>query len=124
MNLLTCSEKIEKIFEKYFQKNVSLCIKDEVLKRGKFLLIRNQVIGNNYYYEMIIERSRKLDVVKIPYPFNIEEHDKDDLIFLDYRLSSLFVPKDHIDDLDKFIENYNIKNTNKFFDNILEMRFE
>jgi hypothetical protein len=121
---LTCSEKIEKVFEKYFQKTISLCIKDEVLKKGKFLLIRNQVIGNNYYYDIVIEKSKKLDTVKIPYPFNLEEYETDNIIFLDYRLSSLFNNIDYKQDLEKWIKNSDIKNTNKFFHNILEIRFE
>lgn len=125
MNLLTCSEKTEKIFEKYFQKTIYLSIKNEVLKKGKFLLIRNYILNNNYYFEIVVERLKKLDTIKIPYPFNIEEYEKDNLIFLDYRINC-FVNnnKDIKNVLEKWIQEVDIKNTNKFFDNILEIKFE
>lgn len=125
MNWLTCSEKTEKLFEKYFQKTICLCVKNEILKKGKFLLIRNQVIGNNYYYDIVIERSKKLDVVKIPYPFDIEEHEDENIIFLDYRISCLFNKNKNLELLlNEWIKEVDIKSTNKFFDNILEIRFE
>lgn len=125
MNWLSCSEKMEKLFEKYFQKTISLCIKDEILKKGKFLLIRNQIIDNNYYYEIVIERAKKLDTVKLPYPFYIEEHEDDNILFLDYRITTLFNKDKNLELLlNKWIQEMQIKNTNKFFDNILEIRFE
>lgn len=125
MNWLTCSEKTEKLFEKYFQKTIYLCVKNEVLKKGKFLLIRNQIIGNNYYYELVIERAKKIDTVKIPYPFNVEEYEQDETLFLDYRISCLFNNNKHLEKLlNEWIKEVDIKNTNKFFDNILEIKFE
>jgi len=123
---LTSSEKIEKVFEKYFQKTICLSIKDEQIKKGKFLLIKNCIIGNNYYFELTIERVKKLDTVRIPYPFEIEEYTEDNLLFLDYRLSSLFKNNK------KLLNEMNIwcnikidpKSSNKMFNNILEIKFE
>jgi hypothetical protein len=123
---LTTSEKIEKVFEKYFQKNISLTIKDEQIKRGKFLLIKNCIIGNNYYFELTIERVKKLDLVRIPYPFEIEEYPEDNLLFLDYRLSSLFKNnKKLLNEMNQWCNTEaDLKASNKMFNNILEVKFE
>jgi len=123
---LTTSEKIEKVFEKYFQKNICLSIKDETIKKGKFLLIKNCIIGNNYYFELTIERVKKLDLVRIPYPFGLEEYPEDNLLFLDYRLSSLFKNnKKLLAEMSHWCNTKtDSKTTNKMFDNILEIKFE
>ena len=123
---LTSSERLEKIFEKYFQKTISLSIKDEQIKKGKFLLIKNCIIGNNYFYELTIERVKKLDLVRIPYPFEIEEHPEDNLLFLDYRLSSLFRNnKKLLNEMTQWCETKtDLKSANKMFNNILEIKFE
>jgi len=123
---LTSSERLEKIFEKYFQKTISLSIKDEQIKKGKFLLIKNCIIGNNYFYELTIERVKKLDLVRIPYPFEIEEHPEDNLLFLDYRLSSLFRNnKKLLNEMTQWCETKtDVKSANKMFNSILEIKFE
>lgn len=125
MNFLTSSEQIEKIFEKYFQKGISLNVRGEQLKKGKFLLIKNCIVSNNYYYEFTIERTKKIDVIRIPYPFNLEEYETENLIYMDYRLSSLF--KNNVDtqkEITEWIKKTDIKNPNKLFDSILEIKFE
>jgi len=126
MNFLTSSEKIERIFEKYFQKTISLSIKDEQIKKGKFLLIKNCIIGNNYYFELTIERVKKLDLIRIPYPFDLEEYEEDNLLYLDYRLSSLFKHnKKLLDEMKYWCNNKtDLKTANKMFNNILEIKFE
>lgn len=123
---LTSSEKIEKVFEKYFQKTILLSIKDETIKKGKFLLIKNCIIGNNYYYELTIERVKKLDLVRIPYPFYLEEYPEDNLLFLDYRLSSLFKnDKKLLTEMNQWCSTKtDLKSANKMFNNILEIKFE
>lgn len=125
MDFLTSSEKIERIFEKYFQKTIILSIKDSEIKKGKFLLLKNCVIGNNYFYEFTIERAKKLDVVRIPYPFELDEYQEESLLYLDYRLATLFKHnKKSLEDVSAWVKKIDTKNTHKFFDNILEIRFE
>jgi hypothetical protein len=123
---LTSSEKIEKVFEKYFQKNILLSIKDEQIKKGKFLLIKNCIIGNNYYFELTIERVKKLDLVRIPYPFDLEEYPEDNLLFLDYRISSLFKNnKKLLNEMNQWCNaRTDLKTVNKMFNSILEIKFE
>jgi len=123
---LTSSEKLEKVFEQYFQKTICLSIKDEQIKKGKFLLIKNCIIGNNYFYELTIERVKKLDLVRIPYPFEIEEYPEDNLLFLDYRLSSLFKNnKKMLNEMVHWCETKtDLRTANKMFNNILEIKVE
>ena len=125
MNFLTSSEQLERVFEKYFQKSILLSVRDEQIKRGKFLLIKNCIIGNNYFYELTIERSKKLDLVRIPYPFSVEEHAEDNLIYMDYRLSTLFQNNKHLlEDITAWTNKVDIKNSNRLLDSILEIKFE
>ena len=105
MNLLTSSEKIEGIFDKYFQKNIILYINDEPIKKGKFLLIKNCIISNNFFFEFTIKREKKLDIIRVPYPFKIEEYVEDNLVYMDYRISTLFKNRlEIISSIQKWIE--------------------
>jgi hypothetical protein len=125
MDFLTSSEKIERIFEKYFQKTIILSIKDYEIKKGKFLLLKNCIISNNYFYELTIERAKKLDVVRIPYPFDLDEYEDENLLYMDYRLTTLFKnDKASLDSVSAWVKKIDTKNTHKFFDNILEIKFE
>jgi hypothetical protein len=125
MDFLTSSEKVEKLFEKYFQKVLTLTVNDEQLKKGKFLLIKNCVVGNNFYYELTIEKSKKLDQIKIPYPFFYEEYEEDNLIYMDYRLKTLFKNyPDTLSVINGWKQTIDTKTVSRFFDNILEISFE
>ena len=125
MNFISSSEKIEHMFEKYFQKTVCLTVKNEILKKGKFLLIRNHVVGNNYFFELIIERSKKIDTMKIPYPFAVEEYPDENLVFIDYRISTLCNnDKSLVTGIQNWIKLVDMKTPNKLVDNILEIKFE
>jgi hypothetical protein len=125
MDFLTSSEKVEKLFEKYFQKVLTLTVNNEQLKKGKFLLIRNCIVGNNFYYELTIEKSKKLDQIRIPYPFFYEEYEEDNLIYMDYRLKTLFKNyPDTLADINEWKTTIDTKTVSRFFDNILEISFE
>lgn len=118
------SEKIEKIFEKYFQKNLEIYIKDCLFKQGKFIIIENKVLNNNYYFELLLEKTKKLEIIKIPFPFDIEEHEEDGILYLDYRINTLF-KSSKVDSVGV----YNIINSSgitpsRLFDVILELKFK
>lgn len=121
---ISSSEKIENMFEKYFQKNLEIYIKDSLFKQGKFIIIENKVLNNNYYFELLLEKTKKLEAIKIPFPFYIEEHEEDGILYFDYRISTLLKASS--------IEPscvYNIINnsgiiTSRLFDNILELKFK
>lgn len=123
MSELTSSEKIERILEKYFQQSAELHINGELFKKGKFLLLENKIIHNNFYFDFIVEKTKKVDVLKIPYPFKIEEHD-DGVIYFDYRLSSLFPQNNTLNSIQikNLINNLGTV-PSKLFDAILEIKF-
>ena len=121
---ISSSEKIESIFEKYFQQNLEIYIKDSLFKQGKFIIIENKILNNNYYYELLLERTKKLEVIKIPFPFHIEEHIEDGILYFDYRISTL-LKSTNIDAAGI----YNIINNSgtvpsRLFDTILELKFK
>lgn len=125
MNVMTSSEKIEKLFEKYFQKTVELSVGGEIFKKGKFLLIENKILHNNYYFEFLLEKTKKIDIMKLPFPFNVEEHYDDGIVYFDYRLKT-FLNNSSIEynkKIKSIIDNNKII-PSKLFDNILEIKFE
>lgn len=117
---LSSSEKIEKLFEKYFQKTIELYINGQLYKKGKFLLIDNKIIHHNFFFEFAIEKTKKIDIIKIPYPFKMEEHD-DGVLYFDYRLRNLLdsSQKSKVINILKSIGT----EPSKLFDGILEIKF-
>jgi len=74
----------------------------------------------NFYLVFVINTDKKdKDKIEIPIPFQIEEHPSDNLIYFDYRISTL---QKHFQDAEPYISLYTPKKNlvkNKFFDNIL-----
>lgn len=116
---------LEDILKKYFQKKVSLIIDGEEIKSGTFLLYVLTIYSNNYFIEFHIKTDKKNEVVKVPYPFVSEEHENENLIFFDYRVSTLCKNKKKtIEKLMSCIESIPTHKDNKFFNKILEIKFE
>ena len=115
---------IEDILKNHFQKNIKLLLNDEELKSGKFLLYKLATYSNNFYIEFHIKREKKNDLVKIPYPFKVEEHLDDGLIYFDYRLNTLLNNNTQLTNKIYTLANqYPDSANNKFFDKILEIQF-
>lgn len=113
----------EKMFTKYFQKGIILRIGNDDIKVGKFLLIQNHVIMNNFYFELVIENTKKIVSFKIPYPFAYAEHPEDNIIYLDYRFKTL-TNKSDLKMLMNSISNANESDKpSKFLNSILEIQF-
>lgn len=116
-------EGFEKMFTKYFQKNIVLRIGNDDIKNGKFLLIQNHVITNNFYFELVIENTKKIVSFKIPYPFSYSEYPESDIIYLDYRFNTL-TKNPVLKNLMTNIGNASIiDKPSKFLDSILEIQF-
>ncbi len=113
---------IDKMFEKYFQKKICIKIGDEVIKEGNFLLFRNMLLHQNFFYELHIRRKEKIDILKLPYPFEMEEHVEDQLIYFDYRLHKLLktcdIPKEL---LEKLLTDF--PEPHRMYNNIVEIQF-
>jgi len=115
---------LETILKKYFQKNISLIIDGEELKSGLFMLYALTIYSNNYYIEFHVKRDKKTDIIKIPYPFKAEEYEKDGLLYLDYRISTLCKNNSRlINKIETATRNISSVNDNKFYNKILEIQF-
>lgn len=112
---------IENILSKQFQKNMKLLIKNEEIKTGQFILFRSLLWQNNFFIEFHLKGNKKIDFVKIPYPFSVEEHANDNLIYFDYRLTALSPSKDVRDILRKYKPQDQMA-LNKFYDTVLEIQ--
>lgn len=116
-------EGFEKMFTKYFQKNIILRIGNDDIKIGKFLLIQNHIITNNFYFELVIENTKKIVSFKIPYPFAYDEYPEDNIIYLDYRFKTL-TNKSDLNLLMKNISKiHETDKPSKFLNSILEIQF-
>lgn len=120
----TSSEIIEDLFTKYFQRRISLTINNQVYKKGKFLLIKNNVINNNYFYDLFIERDKKIDCIKVPFPFSYEEYADEGLLYFDYRLKTLFPEKNKYINVGNLVNTISLDNKSKLIDSVLEIQFE
>jgi hypothetical protein len=111
---------VENVLEKQFQKRINLSINNDHIKEGQFILFRSLLLYNNFFLELHIKTSKKIELVKIPYPFKIEDHTDDNLILFDYRLCSLTSDPQLIKIINKFkpVDNVGL---NRFFDSILQI---
>ena len=92
------------------QKNLSFCLNNKAIKRGKLLLFKRF----HYFiqFSLITDKGTK-ETFDVPIPFRIENHMDEGLVYFDYRLASLEV------------ENLPIitdKVSSVYFDKILEIQ--
>jgi len=114
---------IEDMLTKHFQKNVKLFIQNEEFKSGQFILFRSTLWHNNFYIEFHIKGPKKIDLVKIPYPFRVEEHVEDNLLYFDYRLTMLSPSTEIINIINKYKPKDQMA-LNKFYNSVLEIHFQ
>ncbi len=106
---------IESILKKLLQQNIVITLNNKTLKKGKFILFK-QV---HYCIELSLKNQE--DVIKkieLPIPFNVEEWSDDNLIYFDYRISTL--TKNNPDTLN-LIKKLVLDKTSKFYNQILEI---
>ncbi len=115
-------KSLDTILEKYFQKKINILIDGETIKAGQFLLSKNMIVHSNYYYELHIKRNNKIDSIKIPYPFEIEEYPDESLLYLDYRLVTIAKNKPELVSLINETSKTTPHN-HKFFNKIVEIIF-
>lgn len=77
---------LEDILKNLLQKNISFEIDKKVFKTGRVLLF-----NQHYFYISFIMNTakKKQEKTEIPIPFNVEIHKDDNLIYFDYRLTTL-----------------------------------
>ena len=121
---MVTTDNFEKLFSKYFQRQITIKVGDEELRTGKFLLIQNNVVNNNFYFELLIESVKKISVFKIPYPFAVDEYENEMLIYLDYRLNTFTKNKELTNEMKRIANRLKTEKLSKFFDNIVEIEFK
>lgn len=114
---------IDALLSKFFQKDISLFLGNEEMKKGKFIIFESTVLSNNFYIDLHILTDKKTDIVRIPYPFAIEEHEEDDLFYFDYRISALAKNKKLEKQIIEFTSTVEESKNNKFLNKILEIQF-
>jgi len=111
---------VESILEKQFQKKIRLSTKEDNIKEGQFILFRSMLLYNNFYLELHIKTAKKIEMIKIPYPFKVEDHTDENLVLFDYRLCSLTTDPKIIKTINKY-KPTEIIGLNRFFDSILQI---
>jgi hypothetical protein len=100
----------EKFLTDCLQKNVSFCINNKALKRGRLLLFKRF----HYFIQISLLTERGLrENFDIPIPFKIDSYRDEGLMYFDYRLKSL-----EVDYLPMIKE----KVSSAYFDKILEIQ--
>lgn len=111
--MLICDTFIDDNCKKLLQKNINFEIKNKSLKRGKLVLY----FQRNFHLVFVLDTIKKREKLEIPIPFAIEYHSEDDLMFFDYRMSTL---SKIFSEAEPFLTLFTSKVVkNKFFDTIL-----
>jgi hypothetical protein len=122
--MINQSFNLEEILKTHLQKDISITINGTEIKNGKFILFQNNILANNFYFELTIERVKKIDVVKIPFPFKVEHYPDEGLLYLDYRFASLTDDKKQLMKIDSLKEKYTEAKLSKFLNTIVEVEFQ
>jgi hypothetical protein len=100
----------EKFLTDCLQKNVSFCINNKALKRGRLLLFKRF----HYFVQISLLSERGLrENFDIPIPFKIDLYKDEGLMYFDYRLKSLEVD---------YVPMIKEKVSSVYFDKILEIQ--
>jgi hypothetical protein len=105
---------IEKVCKYLLQKEISIDIKDKTFKKGRLLLFYQR----NFYLTFVMDTAKKLkEKVEIPIPYGVELHEKENLVYFDYRVKTL---AKHAPEIEMNLVVYPKKITgNKFWDSII-----
>jgi len=106
--------EIEKACKFLLQKNIDLEIKNKSLKQGKLILFYQK----NFFITFVINTLKKdKEKIEIPIPYGVEIHEKENLIYFDYRIKTL---AKHAPEIETNLIVYPKKiSGNKFWDSIL-----
>lgn len=94
----------------FLQKPLVFMVKGKVIKRGRLLLFKK----SHFFLQFSLETCKKMkENLDVPHPFNIEFYSDEDLLYFDYRLSSLMVEN---------LPTISHKVPSLYFNNILEIQ--
>jgi len=108
------NSNFEKIFNSLLQKNLNFELKNKKFKQGKLILYYQK----NFYITFILNTTKRdKEKLEIPIPYDIELHEEENLIYLDYRIKTL---AKYAPEMEKCMIQYKNKlKKNKFWDTIL-----
>lgn len=109
--------EIEETLKDLLQHNISLYVKNKLLKKGTLCLFKQ----NNYHIELTLKINDVMKKFEIPIPFGIEKWKKDNLIYFDYRFAALAKDKPELLSLLKKLPR---DGKSRFYDTILEIIVE
>jgi hypothetical protein len=77
---------LDELLKNFLQKKISFELDKKVFKTGKVILY-----SQKYFYITFVLATdkKKQEKIDIPVPFNFEVHQEDNLIYFDYRVSTL-----------------------------------
>ena len=104
----------EKAFNFLLQKNINFELKNKKFKQGKLILYYQK----NFYITFILNTAKKnKEKIELPIPYDVEIHEDENLIYLDYRIKTL---AKYAPEIEKNMIQYKNKlKKNKFWDTIL-----
>ena len=108
----------EEFLTKHLQNTVKFVLGQKVIKQGRLIIFKR----THYYIQITVQTSKAAkESFEIPIPFKTEEYVNENLIYFDYRLSSLVGLNEEL--LDK-TQNVKIKNINpsQYYNKILEIQ--
>ena len=109
---------VEEVLKDLLQKELHFNVKNKTFKKGKLILFKQ----NNYHLELTIRNNKdELKKFEIPIPFDVEVWEEDNLVYFDYRLSTL-TKNNKV--LQKTIDNLPKEGNNKFYDTICEIEIK
>lgn len=87
MNLELTSQSFgEGFFTKNLQQQLSFSINTKTVKKGRLLLFRR----NHFFIQItLMSFKNEKESFEIPFPFKVETHEGEGLMYFDYRLGSL-----------------------------------
>ena len=115
---------LETTLKKYYQKKIELWVGEQLIKSGKFLLYKNYIDQSKYFFELHLQRKGKIETVKIPYPYEIEEYEDENLLYLDYRNKTLVKNCPVLINMIEQFSDSQVDEKSIFFNKILEVKFE
>lgn len=105
---------IDETLNPFLQKNIKFVLNDQVYKEGKFILYTHGHFSLNF--DIKNNKKNKIETVKIPLPFSFESHNKDNLLFFDYRIKTF--TREH-KDIELYIKNIKKTTLSRYYDKIL-----
>lgn len=105
---------IDQVLKNLLQKDIRFILNNQITKEGKFILYNHGYFLFNFNIKNY--KKNKLEILKLPIPFNFEYYKEEGLIYFDYRIKS-FSHSDN--DIDKLIKGVKKPHISKYYDKIL-----